>query len=1245
MMSEDTGKSPDEQPTSTSEIKVFYYIDDQDPPYLTKLNVTGVPRLKDFKNALDRNCAKYKFFFATNDPSIGKVKEEITNDEQILPFDTQDRILAYLVSIEGSTTSSGGGGGGGSKQPKHTYHHRDDTILTSTTNSSFNIQQPRLQRMSRRYASANSADYQKYFLKQRAVNDMASFPSSDLESTTFLDETEDDRYSTVTDSTTISSRYHGRNRPRRRKHRLPSGFDRASSFSSLNSESTMTLNIITVTLNLDAVNFLGISIVGQSDKTGSSDGGIYVGSIMKGGAVAQDGRIEPGDMILQVNDISFEGLSNDDAVKILRETVQKPGPIKLVVAKCWDPTPRGYFTLPRHEQARPVDPLSWLAHTQAVQNTYNNPQQQVLLHHRQSILNSTTNMSSTISSTNNTIVDNQRFGLDLNLTINSDMDTIVRAMAEPDSGLDIRDRIWLKIPIPKSFLGSDLVNWLFQHVDGFVNRNDARKYASSMLKAGYIRHTVHKLTFSEQCYYVFGDIYSQGISQLTLDEEAEDYETVSDHTNTTDRRSGDSLLTTTRQNTVTTFGFVDKNNAPLQSPSQSLLTDTQHSGIIGTKSSSTSTSSSSETRQLIDVPNKLRSSKESFQRAMTNPLPREFFVDVILCYTNTSRTWICDDYDPLNTTKTNNLDYQIILNNQQFENFFLRNYFLTEFILDNYPLTLHLLNASNNQFEKIIITSKNRYKSKLRHLILESNHIRQFNIDKIILPESLEIISLANNRLEILDARCFSYLKNLIKLDLRNNQLKRILPELLFNINIDLNNNPLDCQCTTEFYRIICEKSTNLKQSINESHNCIAPYYDPQQSDTHPASYLRFSTFTLICPINGQPPPIIIWSTPFGNLTSINISNIDLLPYNNGKPIYVTLTSLAGPLTARTRHKLHAFNTNHLSITQARASLQHHFSCSGINMLGIYTYKFNFNIDTYAKKHALWLMMYTMIFGFVMSLIGIILCIILKRTYYYSNDHMKTPPLYPTMTPNSAARTPPNFELNQWLSSAAANITGTLEQVRDKLRSGVQQVSGTIRQAAESLAAYLQPFRETSQQRFNFIRVQTLSSLRSSGNFMRAGMNMLTVQVNSLRDYCGVTTAHLMPSNYLLQQQQLHNLQNSTSSISCMHHNQMPTIIDDEESIIESTLLNNSQDYSPYTGYIPSTVSTNGSGIGQLDTANNSALLALNNFNQDIINISVDENITMRGHMIGGIGTFHDRSHDHNDELINESQRLINDNE
>ena len=200
MMSDEAGRTPVE-PSNTAtntnnEIKIFYYIDDQDPPYLTKLNVTGPARLKDFKNALDRNCAKYKFFFATNDPSIGKVKEEISNDEQVLPFDTPDRILAYLVSIEGSTTSSGGGERSRPAKAQHHHHYdRDETMTTSTTNSSFNIEQPRLQRLSRRYTSANSADHQRYFVKpQRIVNDdVTSIPSSDLESTTFLDETEDDR--------------------------------------------------------------------------------------------------------------------------------------------------------------------------------------------------------------------------------------------------------------------------------------------------------------------------------------------------------------------------------------------------------------------------------------------------------------------------------------------------------------------------------------------------------------------------------------------------------------------------------------------------------------------------------------------------------------------------------------------------------------------------------------------------------------------------------------------------------------------------------------------------------------------------------------------------------------------------------------------------------------------------------------------------------------------------------------------
>lgn len=124
----------------------------------------------------------------------------------------------------------------------------------------------------------------------------ASVMSSDLDSTSLF-ETESE-ITLDRDMTECSSihRLQVRKKPQRRKKRAPS-MSRTSSYSSI-TDSTMSLNIITVSINMEAVNFLGISIVGQSNRGG--DGGIYVGSIMKGGAVALDGRIEPGDMILQV---------------------------------------------------------------------------------------------------------------------------------------------------------------------------------------------------------------------------------------------------------------------------------------------------------------------------------------------------------------------------------------------------------------------------------------------------------------------------------------------------------------------------------------------------------------------------------------------------------------------------------------------------------------------------------------------------------------------------------------------------------------------------------------------------------------------------------------------------------------------------------------------------------------------------------------------------------------------------------
>lgn len=334
----------------------------------------------------------------------------------------------------------------------------------------------------------------------------ASVMSSDLEaSSAFETESEITLDRDMTECSSVH-RLQVRKKPQRRKKRAPS-MSRTSSYSSI-TDSTMSLNIITVSINMEAVNFLGISIVGQSNRGG--DGGIYVGSIMKGGAVALDGRIEPGDMILQVNDVNFENMTNDEAVRVLREVVQKPGPIKLVVAKCWDPNPKGYFTIPRTEPVRPIDPGAWVAHTQALTS-----QDTLGCHTENSIHGGHVHGLGigSIAGMPNNQLHNPTLIIQDRLSRNN-LEEIVKAMTKPDSGLEIRDRMWLKIVIPNAFIGADAVNWVLANVEDVTDRREARRIVSSMLRDNLIKHTVNKLTFSEQCYYIVSDGKRQCESML-----------------------------------------------------------------------------------------------------------------------------------------------------------------------------------------------------------------------------------------------------------------------------------------------------------------------------------------------------------------------------------------------------------------------------------------------------------------------------------------------------------------------------------------------------------------------------------------------------------------------------------------------------------------------------------------------------------------------------------------------------------
>ncbi|ETN77390.1 hypothetical protein NECAME_11089 [Necator americanus] len=459
---------------------------------------------------------------------------------------------------------------------------------------------------------------------------------------------EDDRGSTTTDITSVSRQHENiyKKQRRRRQYRRPS---RASSFSSI-TESSMSLDVDTVILNMDTVNFLGISIVGQSSARG--DNGIYVANIMKGGAVALDGRISAGDMILQVNDISFDNFTNDQAVDVLRDAVARKGPIKLTVAKCFDSGPKSCFTIPRNhrdEPVRPIDTQAWIQHTNAMRGMPSilegsegapTPIPGDWPHGRPP---SSSTVTSTGSNGQNTVVTGQHIRLD----IHTDRKKVVEVMAMPNSGLDIKNRTWLKIPIPMSFLGKDLLDWLLAHVDGLLERKDARKYAAELLKRKLIAHVVNKITFTEQCYYVLGEECSDFARYRVHPEELvahQQHNPGQQRTQWTTVPGGTgpkapaSMVSGYASMPVSPFPHFPAAGAPITHRAGGADVRSQASGGSGEGSGSGSdhkrhrqvvipvaSSTLGTTTRLDEVPSDLGASRQSFRMAMNHPY--EFFVD------------------------------------------------------------------------------------------------------------------------------------------------------------------------------------------------------------------------------------------------------------------------------------------------------------------------------------------------------------------------------------------------------------------------------------------------------------------------------------------------------------------------------------------------------------------------------------------------------------------------------------------
>jgi len=117
---------------------------------------------------------------------------------------------------------------------------------------------------------------------------------------------------------------------------------------SIANESQYTQNTSSVSINTELVCLdlsrlcslpLGVAFHGQRTRDNISDDGIYVSAIQSGSIAQLDGRLNTGDVILEINDINIEEMPNAKALFIVQNEISKAGPLRMLVGRYYVDSP------------------------------------------------------------------------------------------------------------------------------------------------------------------------------------------------------------------------------------------------------------------------------------------------------------------------------------------------------------------------------------------------------------------------------------------------------------------------------------------------------------------------------------------------------------------------------------------------------------------------------------------------------------------------------------------------------------------------------------------------------------------------------------------------------------------------------------------------------------------------------------------------------------------------------------------
>ncbi|KAH7727054.1 DIX domain-containing protein [Aphelenchoides avenae] len=526
-------------------LKVYYYIDDSASPYLSIVPAAnGHVTLGDFKKSF--NKTGYDYFCKEYDKDIDRdVKVGITADEQVLQKSKNGIIELFLRSV--NPPSSSGTlpraviSKARAKEDAHTGKGRGLQKRRSLQAIPSLADESEILAAGGRRASALSKDYSisgtgslSTFFSKRAGEQLAEYSASEdpykYDDSTYTMDTSNYRQVSPGEGRSATVRQRKPRKARYRKPYVPSTISSAT-------ESSYSLpRVEEVQVRMQDAPFLGIKIA-------SHDGGIFISKIEDGGAADRCGMLEVGDQIVQVDFTSFENLSDKECVAVLQKAAKSKRTITIYVAKRPRISDQRSDALSVLGETLQMDVSMWVETTKqvgvepvkpfrdintSVENVLDeNANGAAVIHthdetsdeERAAYMDRRNGVGAClVPALQNKMVtgellnrhrendENERVDKLVNtLTVDLDPLVILRQMARPDSGLQIKNRKWLKIPVPMSFIGDEMIDWLLKNVRGFRDRKAAKRYASMLLLKGYIKHVVNMSTFNEKCYYIFED--------------------------------------------------------------------------------------------------------------------------------------------------------------------------------------------------------------------------------------------------------------------------------------------------------------------------------------------------------------------------------------------------------------------------------------------------------------------------------------------------------------------------------------------------------------------------------------------------------------------------------------------------------------------------------------------------------------------------------------------------------------------